>query len=94
MSITPDKAQRIAALAKLEIRPDQAARLAVQMDDILGYMDTLNSLDTSGVEPMYTPVEHVSVLRPDVVRQDIARADLLRNAPETNGESFVVPRII
>lgn len=94
MKITPDEALRIAALARLEISPEQAAVLAAQMDDILGYMDTLNSLDTSAVEPMYTPVDHVSVLRPDAVRQDFTRADILRNAPETNGESFVVPRIV
>ena len=64
------------------------------MDDILGYMDKLNELDTTSVEPMYTPVEHVSVLRADVVRSELSREEILRNAPENNGEYFVVPRIV
>jgi aspartyl-tRNA(Asn)/glutamyl-tRNA(Gln) amidotransferase subunit C len=94
MKISPEKAMGIAALARLEISQEQAVTLAAQMDDILGYMDKLNELDTSSVEPMYTPVDHVSVLRPDETRKDFPREDILRNAPENNGEYFVVPRIV
>lgn len=94
MKISPEKVQGIASLARLEISPEQAAILASQMGDILGYMDTLNELDTSSVDPMYTPVEHVSVLRPDETNKDFPREDILRNAPENNGEYFVVPRIV
>lgn len=94
MKIDPDKALAIARLSRLEISPEQAAVLAGQMDDILGYMDKLNELDTSDVEPMYTPVEEGAILRPDEVRKDYARQDILRNAPETDGEYFIVPRIV
>ncbi len=94
MKMDYQKVLGIAALARLEISQDQARVLAVQMDDILGYMDKLNELDTTSVEPMYTPVEHVSVLRADVVRSELSREEILRNAPENNGEYFVVPRIV
>ena len=94
MKMDSQKVLGIAALARLEISQDQARVLAVQMDDILGYMDKLNELDTTSVEPMYTPVEHVSVLRADVVRSELSREEVLRNAPENNGEYFVVPRIV
>lgn len=94
MKISPERAMGIAALARLEISPEQAVTLAAQMDEILGYMDKLNELDTTSVEPMYTPVEHVSVLRPDDARKEFPREDILRNAPENNGEYFVVPRIV
>ncbi len=94
MKISPEKAMGIAALARLEISQEQAVTLAAQMDDILGYMDKLNELDTASVEPMYTPVDHVSVLRQDETRKDFPREDILRNAPENNGEYFVVPRIV
>ncbi|NCD25645.1 MAG: Asp-tRNA(Asn)/Glu-tRNA(Gln) amidotransferase subunit GatC [Deltaproteobacteria bacterium] len=94
MKISPEKVQGIASLARLEITPEQAPILAAQMGDILGYMDTLNELDTSNVEPMYTPVAHVSVLRPDETSKEFPREDILRNAPENNGEYFVVPRIV
>ena len=57
-------------------------------------MDKLSELDTTSVEPMYTPVDQVSVMRDDVVKKDYARADILKNAPETDGAFFIVPRIV
>jgi len=94
MKISPEKAMAIATLARLEISPEQAATLGAQMDDILGYMDKLNELDTASVEPMYTPVDQPGVLRVDEVRKEFPRAEILRNAPETDGEYFIVPRIV
>jgi len=94
MKISPEKALAIATLARLEISPDQAASLSVQMDDILGYMDKLNELDTTNVEPMYTPVDEPGFLRTDEVVKELSRADILRNAPESDGEYFIVPRIV
>ncbi len=57
-------------------------------------MDKLAELDTTGVEPLYTPVDQVSVMRDDVVEKDYAREDILKNAPETDGAFFIVPRIV
>ena len=94
MNLSPEKALAIATLARLEITPDQAAVLAAQMDDILGYMGKLNELDTASVEPMYTPVDQAGMLRPDEVRKESTRADILCNAPESDGEYFIVPRIV
>ena len=94
MNLSPEKALAIATLARLEITPDQAAVLAAQMDDILDYMGKLNELDTANVEPMYTPVDQAGMLRPDEVRKESTRADILRNAPESDGEYFIVPRIV
>lgn len=94
MKINPEKALAIAALAKLDITPEKAAMLASQMNDILNYMDTLNALDTSNVVPMYTPLDQPGSLREDVVRNDVTRAQVLENAPETDGEYFIVPRIV
>ncbi|MDO9632989.1 MAG: Asp-tRNA(Asn)/Glu-tRNA(Gln) amidotransferase subunit GatC, partial [Humidesulfovibrio sp.] len=53
-----------------------------------------SELDTSSVEPMYTPVDQVSVMRDDVVRKDFTREEILKNAPETDGAFFIVPRIV
>lgn len=94
MKISPEKALAIATLARLEISPEQAASLSAQMDDILDYMDKLNELDTGSVEPMYTPVDQPGFLRPDEVKKELDRADILRNAPESDGEYFIVPRIV
>lgn len=94
MKISPEKAQAIAALSRLEISPEQAVTLGAQMDDILGYMDKLNELDTADVEPMYTPVDQPGALRTDEVAREFSRAQILQNAPETDGQYFIVPRIV
>ncbi len=94
MQISPEKALAIATLARLEISPGQAATLGAQMDDILGYMDKLNELDTTSIEPMYTPVDQAGALRADEVKKEFPRSEILRNAPETDGEYFIVPRIV
>lgn len=94
MKISPEKALAIATLARLEISPEQAVTLGSQMDDILGYMDKLNELDTADVEPMYTPVDQPGALRVDEVSREFSRAQILKNAPETDGQYFIVPRIV
>jgi aspartyl-tRNA(Asn)/glutamyl-tRNA(Gln) amidotransferase subunit C len=94
MKMSPEKTLAIATLARLEISSDQAVTLAAQMDDILGYMDKLNELDTSEIEPMYTPVDQPGVLRADEVAKEFDRSDILKNAPETDGQYFIVPRIV
>ncbi len=94
MKMTPEKTLAIATLARLEISSGQAAQLAAQMDDILGYMDKLNEIDTADVEPMYTPVDKPGALRADEVAKEFERSDILKNAPETDGQYFIVPRIV
>jgi len=94
MRITPEEVARIATLARLDMDDELSARLAGQMDDILGYMEKLGELNTADIEPMYTPVEHTAALRDDVVRSDYSREEILANAPEEDGQYFIVPRIV
>lgn len=94
MKISPEEVAKVAKLSRLELSQDKIGQYAEQLDGILGYMDKLAELDTRSVEPMYTPVDQVSVMRDDVVRKDYAREDILKNAPETDGAFFIVPRIV
>ena len=94
MKISPEEVAKVARLSRLDLGQEKIAQYAAQLGDILGYMDKLAELDTASVEPMYTPVDQVSVLRDDVVKKDYARADILKNAPETDGAFFIVPRIV
>ena len=94
MKISPEEVAKVAKLSRLELSQDKIGQYAEQLDGILGYMDKLAELDTRSVEPMYTPVDHVSVMRDDVARKDYAREDILKNAPETDGAFFIVPRIV
>jgi len=94
MKISSKEVAKVARLARLDLGQDKLDQYAAQLGDILGYMDKLAELDTASVEPMYTPVDQVSVMREDVVKKDYAREDILKNAPETDGAFFIVPRIV
>lgn len=92
--ITRDDVEHVAALAQLS--PDEATkdRLLQQMSDILGYMDKLNELDTTGVEPTMHAMPMTNVFRDDVVVASLEREQALKNAPKTDGEYYLVPRIL
>ncbi|WP_045214935.1 Asp-tRNA(Asn)/Glu-tRNA(Gln) amidotransferase subunit GatC [Desulfonatronovibrio magnus] len=94
MDISPQQIAKIASLARLELKDDQILKFAQQFNDIIGYMDKMNSLDTRGIEPMYSPCENTSVMRPDEVINEHERSKLLSNAPMQDGKYFIVPKII
>lgn len=84
----------VAALAQLRLDDAAQERLVREMGDILAYMDTLNSLNTEGVEPMMHALEMTNVLRDDVPGASLPRNEALMNAPVDNGEYFIVPKIL
>ncbi len=92
--ITRAEVEHVARLARLELSDDEKERMTTQLDAILGYMETLNTLDTADVEPTTTVIPMVSVMRDDEVRPSLDREDALANAPEREGVYFRVPRII
>ncbi|QGY41682.1 Asp-tRNA(Asn)/Glu-tRNA(Gln) amidotransferase subunit GatC [Pseudodesulfovibrio cashew] len=94
MKISPEEVAKVASLARLDLPQDKLELFAGQLGDILGYMDKLGELDTDDVEPLYSPVEHTTVLRKDVARKDYNRDEVLSNAPEQDGQFFIVPRIV
>lgn len=94
MQIDQEWVIKIAGLARLELDSTQADKFAGQFQDIIGYMDSLNQVDTSRVEPLYSPSRNKSVLREDEPQKDYQRREILTNAPRHDGEYFIVPRII
>jgi aspartyl-tRNA(Asn)/glutamyl-tRNA(Gln) amidotransferase subunit C len=92
--ITKKDVQYVAALAQLS--PDEATqeRLVKELGDILGYMDKLNELDTSHIEPTIHALVMTNVFRQDEARKSLDRQEALKNAPRTDGEYFLVPRIL
>lgn len=94
MKLSREEVARVAKLARLDLPDDKVELFAGQLHDILTYMDKLNEIDTSEVDPMYSPVEHSTVLRKDEVRKEHSRDEVLSNAPDSDGQYFVVPRIV
>ena len=92
--ITRKEVEHVARLARLELTEEEKERMTAQLDSILGYIDTLNELDTSQVEPTTTVIPMASVMREDVVRQSLSQDEALANAPDREDVYFRVPRII
>lgn len=98
MKITEKDVRYIADLANLEIGPDELARFVPQLDAILGYVEKLNELDTSAIEPM-AQVEawqqaETATLREDVTRPSLPQETALANAPDRGAGHFKVPKVI
>ena len=92
--ITGDEVDRVARLARLALTEDERETMTSQLDAILGYIDKLNLLDTTGIEPTTTVIPMVSVMRDDIVRPSLSQEDALANAPDREDVFFRVPRII
>ena len=97
MKITRKDVEHVAALAHLELAPEEMERMAQQLDSILGYIEKLNELDTEKVEPMAQVLSESradAALREDAERAGLAREEALQAAPEANGTFFKVPKVI
>lgn len=94
MKITRQEVQHVAGLARLELSEAEVDRMTGQLDAILTYVAKLDELDTTGVAVITHTQGVVNAFREDEVRPSLTRQEALANAPEQNGESFVVPRII
>jgi aspartyl-tRNA(Asn)/glutamyl-tRNA(Gln) amidotransferase subunit C len=92
--ITRDEVERIAALARLSLRDDEASRAASELEAILGYVELLSELDTRDVEPTSHAVPLAAALREDRAAPPLDPELALANAPERAGTAFVVPQVI
>lgn len=84
----------VARLARLALTPEEEGKLGAQLGQILAYIDKLNEVDVTGVEPTAHPFPLVNVTRPDEVRGGLAPEDVFRNAPATANDLFIVPKIV
>lgn len=94
MKISVQEVSHVAALARLELSDDLLAKLTGQLNEILAAMDKLNELDTSGVPPTNHALDLTGALRPDRVCEGLDLQQALANAPASDGQSLVVPRVI
>jgi aspartyl-tRNA(Asn)/glutamyl-tRNA(Gln) amidotransferase subunit C len=94
MKITIEQVEHVANLARLQISAGEKQDLTEQMNKILLYMEKLNELDTTGVDPTSHVVDLYNAFRADAVKESLPREQTLDNAPEANEAEFIVPRII
>ena len=84
----------LARLARLALTEEEQGRYRDQLGSILHYMETLNGLDTAGIEPTSHVISLHNVMREDSARPSLGREDALRNAPDRTDEFYRVPKII
>ena len=90
--ISDETIEYVGILAKLELSDEEKEQAKKDMSNMLDYIDTLNELDTSGVEPMSHVFPVNNVFREDVVTNGDDREEILANAPEAKEGAFVVPK--
>lgn len=101
MALTTDDVARIARLARLELTAEQSAQMQTELNQVLGLIEQLQSVDTQGVEPLTHPLsalEDIELRLRDDVAQAPATAErreqLMSNAPAREEGLFLVPRVI
>jgi aspartyl-tRNA(Asn)/glutamyl-tRNA(Gln) amidotransferase subunit C len=98
MSLTPDQVQRIALLARIAVSPEEARGVTDRLNQVLGLIDQLQALDTSGIEPMAHALDSQLAarqrLRPDAVTEPDRRDQYQAVAPAVEKGLYLVPKVI
>ena len=94
MPLEKAQVEHIARLARLKLSPEEIEKLTPELAVIIEYFEQLQLVDTDGVEPRDQFVSAENVFREDTPRPSLSRKEALANAPESDGEFFLVPRVI
>lgn len=94
MKITQETIEYVAALAKLSFSEDEKIQAKKDLENILGYIETMQELDTESVEPLTHMVQRKNVVREDSVKESMRREQILKNAPIVKDGCFSVPKTV
>lgn len=94
MAVTVKDVEHIARLAKLEFSEAEKETFTHQLNAILAYVEQLNKLDTTAVEPLSHVIDYGNVFREDVAQPGLPPSDALKNAPAKTEKFFKVPKVI
>ena len=91
--ISTDDVKHVAKLARLELTEEEIDKYSKQLGDILKYVEQMNEVDTTGIEPMPHAIPVYNVMREDVVKYEQTKEEMLANAPFEEDGFFRVPKI-
>jgi aspartyl-tRNA(Asn)/glutamyl-tRNA(Gln) amidotransferase subunit C len=94
MSVDLATVKRVARLARIAVTDEEAERMVGELNAILGFVEQLNEVDVSGVEPMTSVIPMEMKKRQDVVTDGGKAADIVANAPATEENFFLVPKVV
>lgn len=94
MSLTREEVLNVAKLARLKFQPEEIEKFQVELNDILGYIDMLNEVDTDEVSALTQVNSHINNLRGDNVRESLKVEEALANAPDGEDGAIIVPKVV
>ena len=94
MSLDSATVRRIARLARIRVDDQQVAQLQTELNSILGWIEQLNEVDVTGIEPLTGAAQMALKMREDVVTDGGIREQILANAPDREGDFFAVPKVV
>ena len=94
MKVTDEMVERLANLARLSFTEDERKELQQDLERMIEFVEKLKEVDTTGVEPLLHMTNAVNVLRDDEVKKTITKQEALLNAPITDNNFFIVPKVI
>lgn len=92
--ITKEEVRHVAHLARLHFTDEEAEKFTLQINDILGYINKLNQVETTAIPPTTHAIRLDNAFRDDIVRESLSRDLALANAPDEKGMCFRVPKVI
>ena len=84
----------ISYLSRLKIDGEKEEKITNDLENIIKFVDQLNDIDTSDIEPLTNPLEKTAKTREDIVTADNLKKELLEIAPSSNEDYFLVPRVV
>jgi aspartyl-tRNA(Asn)/glutamyl-tRNA(Gln) amidotransferase subunit C len=94
LKLSNEEVKHIAKLSRLALSEEEAGEYASQLSQIIEFVEQLNSLDTSSVEPTSHVMQISNVMVEDIPGASLSREEALRNAPDSDGRFYRVPKII
>ena len=94
MEVNDEMVDKLAHLAKLKFNDEEKQEIKNDLQRMIAFVEKLNELDLTGVEPMLHMSDEVNVLREDEIKESISREKALKNAPLHDDKFFKVPKVI
>lgn len=94
MVVDSKMVDKLADLAKLEFDENSKKEIIADLNRMVGFVEKLNEIDTTDVEPLIFMTEEINIMRDDVVKQEITQQQALQNAPVKDSDYIKVPKVI
>jgi aspartyl-tRNA(Asn)/glutamyl-tRNA(Gln) amidotransferase subunit C len=94
MIVTNELVEKIAHLSRLEFNAEETESIKEDLQKMISFVEKLNEIDTTGIEPQLHMSPELNVLREDEVKGSLSREEVLLNAPDKSDRFFMVPKVI